>query len=104
MGAVAAELADVVILTAEDPRRESVTTIMDQMEAGIRALPANQRKAKRVLRVEDRGEALRAACAMAQAGDTVAACGKGHEQSMCFGTTEYPWDDRVAMRGAIEAV
>ena len=37
----------------------------------------------------------------AQPGDTVIACGKGHEQSMCFGTTEYPWDDRAAMRQSI---
>jgi UDP-N-acetylmuramoyl-L-alanyl-D-glutamate--2,6-diaminopimelate ligase len=29
------------------------------------------------------------------------ACGKGHEQSMCFEETEYPWDDRVAMRAAL---
>jgi UDP-N-acetylmuramoyl-L-alanyl-D-glutamate--2,6-diaminopimelate ligase len=38
---------------------------------------------------------------MAQAGDVVIACGKGHEQSMCFGTTEYPWDDRTALRAAL---
>jgi len=31
----------------------------------------------------------------------VIACGKGHEQSMCFGTTEYLWDDRTAMRAAL---
>jgi UDP-N-acetylmuramoyl-L-alanyl-D-glutamate--2,6-diaminopimelate ligase len=31
----------------------------------------------------------------------VIACGKGHEQSMCFGTVEYPWDDREAMRRAL---
>jgi UDP-N-acetylmuramoyl-L-alanyl-D-glutamate--2,6-diaminopimelate ligase len=31
----------------------------------------------------------------------VIACGKGHEQSMCFGETEYSWDDRVAMRAAL---
>jgi UDP-N-acetylmuramoyl-L-alanyl-D-glutamate--2,6-diaminopimelate ligase len=111
MGAVAAELADVVILTAEDPRRESLSDILDQIESGINNINAinesktNKRIAQgalRVLRVEDRGEALRAACAMTQAGDTVVACGKGHEQSMCFGTTEYPWDDRTAMREAIE--
>jgi len=29
------------------------------------------------------------------------ACGKGHEQSMCFGETEYLWDDRTAMRAAL---
>jgi UDP-N-acetylmuramoyl-L-alanyl-D-glutamate--2,6-diaminopimelate ligase len=31
----------------------------------------------------------------------VISCGKGHEQSMCFGEVEYPWDDRVAMRAAL---
>ena len=29
------------------------------------------------------------------------ACGKGHEQSMCFGRVEYPWDDRAAMRAGL---
>ena len=38
---------------------------------------------------------------MAQPGDIFLACGKGHEQSMCFGTIEYPWDDRTALRAAI---
>jgi UDP-N-acetylmuramoyl-L-alanyl-D-glutamate--2,6-diaminopimelate ligase len=31
----------------------------------------------------------------------IIALGKGHEQSMCFGETEYPWDDRIAMRSAL---
>jgi UDP-N-acetylmuramoyl-L-alanyl-D-glutamate--2,6-diaminopimelate ligase len=31
----------------------------------------------------------------------VMACGKGHEQSMCFGEIEYPWDDRIAMKAAL---
>jgi UDP-N-acetylmuramyl tripeptide synthase len=51
--------------------------------------------------VPDRGEALAFACALAKAGDVVMACGKGHEQSMCFGEIEYPWDDREAMRAAL---
>ena len=38
---------------------------------------------------------------MAQPGDIILSCGKGHEQSMCFGTVEYPWDDRTAMRAAL---
>ena len=38
---------------------------------------------------------------MAVSGDMVLACGKAHEQSMCFGSIEYPWDDRVAMYSAI---
>ncbi len=38
---------------------------------------------------------------MAMPGDIVLALGKGHEQSMCFGTTEYLWDDRTAMHAAL---
>jgi UDP-N-acetylmuramoyl-L-alanyl-D-glutamate--2,6-diaminopimelate ligase len=38
---------------------------------------------------------------MAQGGDAVIVCGKGHEQSMCFGTVEVPWDDRTALRAAL---
>ena len=56
------------------------------------------------MRVPDRGEALYQACQMAKAGDIVIACGKGHEQSMCFGTIEYPWDDRDALRAAIKGI
>jgi UDP-N-acetylmuramoyl-L-alanyl-D-glutamate--2,6-diaminopimelate ligase len=39
---------------------------------------------------------------LAGPGDVVIACGKGHEQSMCFGETEYPWDDRAALAAALE--
>ena len=98
MGRLAAETADVVVLTAEDPRREDLQAILDQIEAGV-----TSRRAQ-VYRVPDRAEAIRFACAQAQAGDTVVSCGKGHEQSMCFGTTETPWDDRVAMRAAIKQI
>ena len=52
-------------------------------------------------RIPDRGQAMAFACSMAQPGDLVIVCGKGHEQSMCFGTVEYPWDDRDALRAAI---
>ena len=97
MGRIAAEQADIVVITAEDPRRESLEAIMDQVEAGTRE--ANS--AALILRVADRAEALRHACRLAQPGDIVVACGKGHEQSMCFGTEERRWDDRVAMREAI---
>ena len=48
-----------------------------------------------------RGQAIRFGLTLAQPGDLVIACGKGHEQSMCFGEIEYPWDDRVAMRAAL---
>jgi UDP-N-acetylmuramoyl-L-alanyl-D-glutamate--2,6-diaminopimelate ligase len=56
---------------------------------------------KTFFRVPDRGEAIRTGLRLARPGDVVMSCGKGHEQSMCFGTTEYPWDDRTAMRAAL---
>lgn len=98
MGKVAAELADVAIFTAEDPRRESLDAILAEMDRGAAA--AQPRRAE-IMHIADRGEAIRQACALAQAGDTVVVCGKGHEQSLCFGVTEYAWDDREAMRRAI---
>ena len=56
---------------------------------------------KTYYRVPDRGDAIRLGVKLAGAGDLVIACGKGHEQSMCFGVNEYPWDDRTAMKAAL---
>jgi UDP-N-acetylmuramoyl-L-alanyl-D-glutamate--2,6-diaminopimelate ligase len=49
----------------------------------------------------DRRNALRLGLTLAKPGDIVISCGKGHEQSMCYGTTEYAWDDRTAMKAAL---
>ena len=93
------KMADVTILTAEDPRIESLDDILAEM-AGA-AEKAGGIEGKDFYRIADRGEAIRFAVRLAQAGDLVMACGKAHEQSMCFGTVEYPWDDRVAMQAAL---
>jgi UDP-N-acetylmuramoyl-L-alanyl-D-glutamate--2,6-diaminopimelate ligase len=99
MAEVSAQLADATILTAEDPRTESLEDILGQMADGARA--AGGEEGTTFWRVPDRGQAIRFALSLAQPGDLVIACGKGHEQSMCFGETEYPWDDRQAMRAAL---
>ena len=99
MGTISAQLADVTIITAEDPRTESLETIMAESAAACEA--EGRREALDFWRVADRGQAMRQAVELARPGDIVIACGKGHEQSMCFGTTEYPWDDREAMRKAL---
>jgi UDP-N-acetylmuramoyl-L-alanyl-D-glutamate--2,6-diaminopimelate ligase len=98
MGKAAARLADFAIFTAEDPRREDINDIYAEMERG--AQDAGPHCAQ-ILKIPDRGAAIQHACALAHAGDTVVACGKGHEQSLCYGRTEYRWDDREAMRFAI---
>lgn len=99
MAEVAAELADISILTAEDPRTESLDGILAEMAAGAESRGGVEGRS--FYRVPDRGEAIRLAVSLARSGDVVMACGKGHEQSMCFGDIEYPWDDRIAMRAAL---
>ncbi len=96
---ISVELADISILTAEDPRTESLANILDEMAVGARNKGGVEGQS--FWRVSDRGEAIRLAFKFAKPGDIVISCGKGHEQSMCFGTTEYPWDDRTAMQAAL---
>jgi UDP-N-acetylmuramoyl-L-alanyl-D-glutamate--2,6-diaminopimelate ligase len=91
--------ADLTILTAEDPRTESLDAILAEMAGAAAA--AGGKEGRNFWRVPDRGEAIRTALSMARAEDVVICCGKGHEQSMCFGTIEYPWDDRTALRAAL---
>ncbi|GAG89647.1 unnamed protein product [marine sediment metagenome] len=99
MAETSAELADLTILTAEDPRTESLDEILDEMAEGLVA--KNGVEGKTFWRIPDRGEAIRFGVKSAQPGDLVISCGKGHEQSMCFGEIEYAWDDRLAMRSAL---
>ena len=99
MAETSAELADLTVLTAEDPRTESLAGILAEMADGAKS--KGGREGETFWRVPDRGAALRFALTLAQPGDIVLACGKGHEQSMCFGVTEYLWDERIAMRAAL---
>jgi UDP-N-acetylmuramoyl-L-alanyl-D-glutamate--2,6-diaminopimelate ligase len=99
MAETSAELADLTVLTAEDPRTESLDGILEEMAVG--AISKGGREGDTFWRVADRGEAIKFALRLAREGDIVLSCGKGHEQSMCFGKTEYLWDDRTAMRAAL---
>jgi len=99
MPKVSTALADISILTAEDPRTESLEGILKDMATS--AIEAGGVEGNTFFRIGDRREAIRYAVKIAQPGDLVVVCGKGHEQSMCFGTTEYLWDDRTALRAAL---
>jgi UDP-N-acetylmuramoyl-L-alanyl-D-glutamate--2,6-diaminopimelate ligase len=99
MAEISAELADLTVLTAEDPRTESLEGILEEMAAGARS--RGGREGETFWRVPDRGEAIRFALRLAREGDIILSCGKGHEQSMCFGGREHLWDDRTAMRAAL---
>jgi UDP-N-acetylmuramoyl-L-alanyl-D-glutamate--2,6-diaminopimelate ligase len=99
MGKIAGKLADVTIVTAEDPRTEPLEAIMDQIAVGAEQAGAGE--GKDYYRIGDRAEAIAYAVNLARPGDTVVVAGKGHEQSMCFGTVEYPWSDHETLRTAL---
>jgi len=103
MGEIAGRLADVTVITAEDPRTEDLDEIIDVIAQGCERAGAREGAGEgaRYYRVPDRVAAIALAVELARPGDVVVAAGKGHEQSMCFGTVEYPWDDRVVMRAML---
>jgi UDP-N-acetylmuramoyl-L-alanyl-D-glutamate--2,6-diaminopimelate ligase len=97
MGRIGSELADLAIFTAEDPRTEDIWSIIRQMKEGIVDTHA------KVISIADRKEAVTAALLKyAKPGDTVGIFGKGHEESMCYGTIEYPWNDAQAVREILQ--
>ena len=99
MPAVSAKYADITVLTAEDPRTESLNKILKEM--ADEAVDKGAELGKTLFIEPDRRNAIRKGLALANPGDIVLSLGKGHEQSMCFGTTEYLWDDRTAMHSAL---
>lgn len=93
MGEIGTRLADLCIFTAEDPRTENIWSIIRQMKE---QLTKNHNK---VVSIADRKQAIDYALhEMAKPGDIIGIFGKGHEQSLCYGTVEYPWDDRQVVR------
>jgi UDP-N-acetylmuramoyl-L-alanyl-D-glutamate--2,6-diaminopimelate ligase len=99
MGQIAAELAGYTIITAEDPRTENLEEII-AVTADTMASNGGV-EGQTFARIPDRGQAIFRAVQLARPNDVVIVLGKGHEQSMCFGEVEYPWDDREALRLAL---
>ncbi len=88
MGRVAAETADRVVLTSDNPRTEDPHAILREVEAGV---PSEL--ARKTATVADRREAIRRAILEAPSGSTVLVAGKGHEDYQIVGTTKIPFDD-----------
>jgi UDP-N-acetylmuramoyl-L-alanyl-D-glutamate--2,6-diaminopimelate ligase len=90
-GAACAELADVTIITAEDPRNEDPEAINEQIVAG--AVAAGAVRGESVLAILDRRDAIRRAFELARPGDCVLLAGKGHETSIIWGFEHVPWNE-----------
>jgi UDP-N-acetylmuramoyl-L-alanyl-D-glutamate--2,6-diaminopimelate ligase len=97
MGAAAAELADLVVLTTDNPRSEDPAAIMASVERGMEH-PTD-------LRIEpDRAAAIALAVREAGPGDVVLVAGKGHETTQIIGDVVTPFDDRDVLRAALRAL
>jgi len=108
MGEISAKLADITIITAEDPREEGVEKISEEIArwaekgGGIECQMSNiksQNYKKHIyLKIPDRREAIKFAIDIANKNDIVGIFGKGHEKSMCFGKKEMPWSDQETIK------
>jgi UDP-N-acetylmuramoyl-L-alanyl-D-glutamate--2,6-diaminopimelate ligase len=111
MGAVARRLADVVIVTSDNPRSEDPEQIIAEIMAGValaqgreRGAPGASAVATPVRSVADRAQAIEDAIDVAEPGDVVVIAGKGHEQGQEFAHgSKVPFDDASVARGALRA-
>ena len=96
MGKIAAELADIVVVTSDNPRTEDRSKILEDIVAGI---PTNYKP----IVIGDRAKAIETAIRSAKPGDGVLIAGKGHEDYQILGTEKIHFDDREQARNAIAA-
>ena len=93
MGKISGQLADFSIFTAEDPRSENINDIFRYMK----------KDAKNFVCIPERGEAIVYALSIAQKGDTVVFCGKGHEISMAYKGFEHVWSDQEVINNYLSS-
>ncbi|WP_376986581.1 UDP-N-acetylmuramoyl-L-alanyl-D-glutamate--2,6-diaminopimelate ligase [Bosea sp. R86505] len=94
MGAIAAEKADIAIVTDDNPRSEDPAAIRAQVMAA----------SPKLREIGDRAEAIRAAVAMLMPGDVLVVAGKGHETGQIIGDRTYPFSDQDVVRTAIAEI
>jgi UDP-N-acetylmuramoyl-L-alanyl-D-glutamate--2,6-diaminopimelate ligase len=100
MGAAAASLADVAILTSDNPRSEDPLAILAAMLDGVLSVPQDDRA--RVIVEPDRAAAIAQAVGLAAPGDVIVVAGKGHETGQYVAGAVLPFDDRAVTASALE--
>lgn len=100
MGEISSRLADVTILTDEDPRFEDSLAIMEEIFAGMDQ--GRVKNGENLFKEPDRAKAIQKALSLAQKGDVVGIFGKGHEKSINYRGTEKPWSDQEAVLKALK--
>ena len=99
MAQTAADLADLVILTSDNPRSEDPNAILADMRAGLD--PVQMRK---VTANADRAEAIRTACMQAAPGDVILVAGNGHEKYQEIAGEKHPFDDVAVLAESLTAL
>ena len=109
MGAVAARLSDLVVVTSDNPRSEDPAGIIEQIKRGIVApddrgagRPRGGQRDVRCLAIVDRKEAIERAVREASPGDLILIAGKGHEKYQVIGERVLPFDDVDVAKSALE--
>ena len=92
MGEVSGRLADLTIITSDNPRFEEPEAIIDDIETGIR------RTEGKYIRISDRKEAIAYAIHHGEPGDIIVLAGKGHEDYQEIRGVKYPMDERVLIQ------
>ena len=100
MGAVAARLSDLVVVTSDNPRSEDPDHIIDQIRRGVDAFTTTATGPSQ-LGIVDRGAAIERAIDEAEPGDAVVIAGKGHETHQVVGDVRRRFDDRLVARAAL---
>lgn len=93
MARIAASNSSKLVLTSDNPRTEDPHKILDEMQAGL-----DEEQLSRTIVIEDRYQAIKAACAMAKKGDLVLVAGKGHEDYQEVHGVKHHFDDKEVLK------
>lgn len=93
MGKIAVKKSDKIILTSDNPRSENPETILEEMRADL-----NTEEKLKTISIVNREEAIKAACALAHAGDIILIAGKGHEKYQEINGIKHPFDDKQILK------
>jgi UDP-N-acetylmuramoyl-L-alanyl-D-glutamate--2,6-diaminopimelate ligase len=99
MGNIASQMSDKAIFTSDNPRTESPSVIIEEMEAGVQ--PQNARK---VLSIENRKQAIKTACQLAMAKDIILIAGKGHESYQETNGKRVDFDDFIIVKEVLKSL
>lgn len=96
MAKIVCELSDKVIVTSDNPRTEHAEDIIFDILKGVDVICK-----KKVLTIENRLEAIKTACALAQKNDIIVVAGKGHEKYQEINGVKYPFDDKEILKDCL---